>query len=400
MQQLAAGIAKNSLLILLATFAYFSVSSASGQQDLGANDERVQQLYAEASAAESRGDLEGAVARYQSIVELAPHLGAAYNNLGALYVKQRQYAKAVVILKKGLEVDPSMTSAFALLGISLYEMQQYADARRPLEMSLRSSPKDDNAEFILANDLIKLGDYGAAEVHLNVLAHREPRDQEIWYLLGQVYTKLAEGSYAKLDAINPDSVLSHELRGDVMASMKNYPGALVEYKKAVELGPKEVGTHYKLGDAYWKLDEWGLATQEFNLELANDPSNCEARWKLGNILLQQHLNPQEAREDTDKALASCPYLTDARLDRARALLLLNRPADAMQDLRVAEKAEPDVSAVHFLLSQAYRKTGQTREAESEMEIFAKLEQNARTAESNRAKQVLQLRSNGKPNAQQ
>lgn len=398
-QQLTA-ITKISFRLFVISLALWAANAARGQQDPGANDERVQQLYTEAKAAEARGDFDSAVARYQSILQLEPRLGAAYNNLGALYVKQRQYAKAAAILKKGLEVDPSMSSASALLGISLYEMQQYADARRPLEVALRSNPKDDNAELMLANDLIKLGDYGAAESHLTLLAHRQPKNQEIWYLLGQVYAKLAENSYAKVDAIDPNSVLSHEIRGDVMASMNNYPGALVEYKKAVELGPKEAGTHFKLGDAYWNLDEWGPATQEFNAELENDPANCEAEWKLGDILLQQHLNSQQALEDTNKALATCPGLAAARLDRARAFLLLNRPADALQDLRVAEKDEPDESAVHFLLSQAYRRLGQTKDAQAEMEIFAKLEQSSRAAQANRAKQVLQLRNDGKPNQKQ
>jgi tetratricopeptide (TPR) repeat protein len=383
-------------IIIFFVSVFSPLRAVMAQSGSGGDDPRVQKLYGEAKQAEARGDIAGAVAKYESILQIAPRLGPAYNNLGALYLRMHDYPKAVEVLEKGLKVDPKMPSASALLGISLFQMAEYADARPRLEAALRANPTDENAELYLAKDLINLGENGAAEGHLHHLLQRQPKNQELWYLLGNVYMQLSEKAFARLDAINPHSVLSHELRGDIMSSMNNYPGALIEYKKAVELGSKEAGTHYKLGDAYWKLDEWGPATGEFNAELANDPANCEAQWKLGNILLQQHLDPQQALEDTNKALALCPSLTDARVDRARALLLLNRPADALPDLHIAEKADPDESVVHFLLSQAYRRVGQIKEATAEMEIFAKLEQSARAADANRAQQMLQLRNAGKP----
>ena len=383
------------ILLLAFACAFLAAHRAEAQMQTASRGARVQRLYGEAQADEARGDLAGAAKRYQEILRIAPRLGPAYNNLGAVYVKEREFPKAVAVLEKGLKIAPGMTSASALLGIALYAMREYAQARAPLEAALRANPDDNNAEFLLANDLIKLGDYGVAELHLRRLAQREPKNQRVWYLLGQVYTELAEESYQQVDTINPNSVLSHEIRGDVMSSMKNYQGALLQYKKAVELGPREPGTHYKLGNAYWNLNDWPAATEQFQAELLNDPANCEAWWKLGDILLQQHMDPQQALGDVNKGLTLCPGLSDARLDRARALLLLNRPAEALPDLRVAEKSTPDEPVVHFLLSQAYRRTGHMKQARAEMELFAKLEQSSRAKEVNQAQQMLKLRNAGK-----
>src|SRR6266567_5875287 len=108
------------------------------QTDSDAVDPHVERLYSEAKAAEAQGDLASAVDQYESILQIAPRLGAAYNNLGALYVKQREYRKAADVLEKGLKVDPAMPSASALLGMALFEMGQYADARPPLESALRA----------------------------------------------------------------------------------------------------------------------------------------------------------------------------------------------------------------------------------------------------------------------
>ncbi|HKV81191.1 MAG TPA: tetratricopeptide repeat protein [Candidatus Sulfotelmatobacter sp.] len=377
---------------LASSIVLFPLLAAYSQSDADANDPRVMQLYMQAKSAEQSGDIAGAVSKYQSILKVAPHLGPAYNNLGALYLRQQQYTKAIVILKQGLELDRSMYSATILLGIAYYETGDYREARQPLEEAVRANPKDNNAELYLAKDLIKLEDFGPAATHLQELTKREPQNQEAWYMLGKVYIQLSEAALAKVDAIDPNSVLSHEIRGDVMASMKNFDGALVEYKKAVDLAPQESGTHYKLGDAYWQLEDWADATEQFQAELINDPGNCNARWKLGDILLERHIRPEEALDDINKALEICPSLKQAIPDRATALIRLNRYEDAMPDLKTAIKGDPNEPRFHFMLAQAYRGLGRTADASAEMATFGKLEEDARAAQAKHAEEVMQQKS--------
>jgi len=363
--------------------------SLRGQSGADADDPRVQQLYSEAKSAEARGDFTAAAAKYESLLQYAPRLAAAYNNLGSLYLRLREYQKAAATLEKGLKIDPKMSSASALLGVSLYEMGDYAAARPHLESVLRTNPKDDHAELFLANDLLKLGDFNAAATHLRQLSLRQPQNQEVWYLLGKVYMRLSGEALSKLNEIDADSVWVHEISGEVMESMKNYDGALLEYKKAVELAPQQAGTHYLLGNAYWSLRMWDPATVQFRAELANDASNCDAQWKIANIMLEQRLDPGEALGGIDKALAACPHLTEARVDRGRALLRLDRNPEAVAELQLAEKADPGEAQTHFLLAQALRGAARAQEAQAEMEIFSKLEESARAKTAERAKQVLQ-----------
>jgi tetratricopeptide (TPR) repeat protein len=351
-------------------------------------DARVQKLHAEAKSAEAAGDVSGAIAKYEEILTLAPRLGAAYNNLGLLYFKQRDFEKAALVLQKGLAMDPKMPSASALLGISFYQLGKYSEAKAPLEKALAANSNDNNAELFLARSLLRLEDHTKAAEHLQNLARREPDNQEVWYLLGKVYMRLSEQSLAKMNAIDPNSVLAHEMSGEIMASMKNYDGAVVEFKKAVEMAPQQAGTHYELANAYWNLGDWDAASAQFHAELANDPHNCMAKWKLGNILLEQNARPDEALADTDEALSTCPTLTQARVDRARALLKLNRNRDALPDLEIAVKASPEEPTIHFFLAQAYRALGRAQDAKLEMQAFAKLEENARAATADRARQVI------------
>jgi tetratricopeptide (TPR) repeat protein len=382
--------------LLVLSITPYTFPPAQAQSEPSPGDPQVQKIYGEAKAAEARGDLAAAVASYESLLQIAPNLAPAYNNLGALYLRQKEYKKAVGVLERGLKLDPKMSSASVLLGISLYEMGEYAGARQALETALRAHPKDDNAELFLANDLIKLNDWDSAAIHLRQLAQRQPKNQEVWYLLGKVHMKLSEQSLAKLNEIDPNSVWVHEISGEIMEGMKNFDGALIEYKKAVQLAPQQPGFHYALGNTYWSLQSWDAATQQFQDELAIDPGNCMAQWKLGNIVLEQHEDARVALADVEKALGICPNLVQARVDRARALLQLDRNEEAMKDLQTADQTNPEEPSIHFLLAQAYRALGRTKESRMEMGIFSKLEESNRAAVAERAKQVIQNKENAPP----
>jgi tetratricopeptide (TPR) repeat protein len=367
----------------------FFESVAAQNTPTAQRDAQIQNLYAEAKSAQAQGNLGAAAARYESLLKIAPELAPVYNNLGSIYLQMRNYRKAIATLQKGLQLDPKMTSAVALLGISRYQIADYAGALRDLEAALRTNPKDHNAELFLSKDLIKLGDFESAAVHLRQLSKRQPQNQEIWYLLGKVHMKLSEEALSNLNVINPDSVWVHEISGEAMEGMKNFDGALLEYKRAVELAPTQAGVHYALGNAYWSIHMWEQAKIELQAELQNDPANCTAQWKLGNIWLEQRQDSSDALAQLSNALTMCPNLMGARVDRGRALMRLDRNEEAVGELQIAERADPSEPSTHFLLAQALRATGRTREAQGEMQVFSKLEEAARDKTAERAKQLLQ-----------
>ena len=361
-------------------------------------EEKIQELYVQARAAAAAGDLPEAIAKYESLLQIAPRLAAAYNNLGALYLRQREFQKAASTLEKGLKLDPKMTSATALLGIAEYEMTDYSNARKHLEAALRANPKDDNAELFLANNLIKMDELEGAIHHLELISARQPKNQEVLYLLGKVHMKLSEEALAKLNQIDPNSVWVHEVSGEIMESMKNYEGALVEYKKAVEIAPDQANAHFLLGNAYWSLARWSDAASEFKTAIASDPGNCDAHWKIGNALLEQHGDAEEALKSVTQALTICPGLVQARVDRARALVRLDRNEEALKELRAAEKTNPEEPSIHFLLGQALRSLGRMNESRAEMDVFTKLQDSVHAATAERARKILEEnRQNIPPN---
>jgi len=373
------------LLALVATIAF-------ARQ---ANDEvtpQVQQLYAEAKAAQQQGDSAAAIAKYRAMIKLAPHLAAAYNNLGMLYFNERDYSHAAEVLKRGLEIQPDMPTASAMLGMSYFQLGMNDKAEPLLRAVQRAKPDDDHVEMVLVHILINLRKYGEAASYLNNFLERNPKNQEGWYMLGKTYLQMSEDALKKINEIDPNSVVAHEIAGEIDESMHNYDVALVEYKKAVDMAPHEPGTHMHMANAYWLTGKWESAQDEFKAELTNDPNNCTARWKLANAMLEANDSSEDALAQLNQSIERCPLLMQARVDRARALIRLGKQSDALPDLQLAVKDSPSEPTIHFLLATVYRSQGKAADAQQEMRTYSELQRAASEAVAGQANDASAIKS--------
>jgi tetratricopeptide (TPR) repeat protein len=379
-------------LLLLCVLAVLRMHASPPQE----NDEvtpQVQSLYAEAKAARKNGDSATAIAKYQQILKLAPHLAAAYNNLGMLYFDGHDYPEAIKVLQHGLELNPNMPGAAAMLGMSYFQLGNNDKARPLLETALRANPKDDQVAMVLIHILINAQNLPEAAAKLNDFLARNPKNQEAWYLLGKTYLQMSEDALKKINEIDPDSVVAHEIAGEIDQSMHNYDLALVEYKKAIDMAPRMPGTHMHMADAYWNMGKWQSAQEEFRTELTNDPNNCLARWKLANAILEANDSSDEALSEVNKVIDRCPTLMQARVDRARALVRLGKHSEALPDLLMAEKESPREPTIHFLLAAVYRAQGKSAEAQTEMQTYGKLQREASAAVAAQASDANAIKSN-------
>jgi tetratricopeptide (TPR) repeat protein len=370
--------------LLAACWIAVAVSPGLSSQSSDEVTPGVQQLYAQAKAAQQRGDSAGAIEKYRAMIKLAPHLAAAYNNLGMLYFDEHDYAHAAEVLKRGLELHPDMPTASAMLGMSYFQLGADDKAEPLLRAALHANPADDNVEMMLAHILINLHKYEEAAADLNHFLERNPKNQEAWYMLGKTYLQLSENALKKINEVDPNSVVAHEIAGEIDESMHNYDVALVEYKKAIDMAPQQPGTHMHMANAYWLIGKWDSAQEEFKAELANDPNNCTARWKLANAMLEANDSSEDALVQLNQSIDRCPTLMQARVDRARALIRIGKQSDALPDLQLAVKDSPNEPTIHFLLAAVYRAQGNPTEAQHEMQTYSRLQREASEAVSGQA----------------
>jgi tetratricopeptide (TPR) repeat protein len=362
--------------LIVLTACLFSMNTAGALAQGAAQPSVVDRLTAEAKAFEARGDLTDAIAKYNEILKAAPSLAAAYNNLGSLYYDNGQYQKAIEVLKAGLRINPKMAPSYAVLGSAYLAIGDVEHAVPQFMTAVKQDPADQRSEDQLEQALIDSRQYVAAADRVRARLQHSPQDQQAWIRLGNIYLRLSQDAHSKALQINPNSPAALQLEGEVQEGMGHLQAAETNYQQAVKDAPDMPGTHEHLGNIYWVQGLWSQAQTQFEAELANDPQNCRARWKLANCRLNQKEDPGKVLPGLNAAIQRCPDLMQARVDRASALVQSGRASEALNDLEIAVKANPDEPSIHFLLSKTYRAQGRTDEAAAELRLFGKLvEQN-------------------------
>ncbi len=92
--------------------------------------------------------------------------------------------------------------------------------------------------------------------------------------------------------------------GILLDEMRDYAGAVANYKKAITLNPKNVNATYNLALAYGELGDHVSAIQEYREAKRLDPSRLDVRQNLGSELM--HADPSAAITEFEELVALAP----------------------------------------------------------------------------------------------
>ena len=118
------------------------------------------------------------------------------------------------------------------------------------------------------------------------------------------------------------------------------------------------------------------ARKEFEEELQVNPSSAGAEFVLAELARQAENYP-EAIDRFTRATKLDAMFADAFIGLGRSLLGAERAAEAVPPLEHAEKLQPDNPTVHFMLANAYRRSGRQADADREVEAHRTTSEKAR-----------------------
>jgi spermidine synthase len=138
--------------------------------------------------------------------------------------------------------------------------------------------------------------------------------------LAETEGRVIAGS-AYLGAIVPASAETHNVLGLALAERGELDPAIVEFRRALELGPSNAAAHWHLGAALASRGAEAEATTHLLRAVELDPRNSQAHSDLGLMLAVQG-KLDEAVDHLEQALALDPQSADARrnLDAVRRRL--------------------------------------------------------------------------------
>ena len=359
----------------LVTSLFLFCSLAYGQTN---QLEGIKLHYVRAQEALKANQLDVAAQEFQEILRIDPHNAEARASLGAIAFNERNYPKAVKEFQESLRLKPDLWNAQAFLGMSEMRVGNIAEAKTLLEKSF-PHVQQEGLRTQAVSDLISIcyisKDLDKAAAIVKVLESLEPDKPDTLYTAYRVYSDLAAHALATLVKVAPQSARMREILAQSLMSRNDYPGAIQEYRRALEADPHLPEIHFELGEALLLYSAGeptrSEAEKEFEAALAANPADANSEYELGEVALSRS-DLQNAFQHYSRALQLRPHFIDAQIGLGKVLTAMNEPRKALDYLLDAERSDPQNDTVHFRLALVYRKLGVKADAEREYAAFQEI----------------------------
>ena len=312
-------------------------------------------LLAQAMRLHQTGDMIGAIDAYQAALRLDPNRGDARANLGAAYVRLGRFAEAIDQYTQALRVAPDDLAIQFNLALAYYKAAQFADAVPLLERAVASG-SNPNAVLLLADSLLQQGEEQRVIDLLEPRAASFPDDLAFGYLLGTALVRTGQRDRGQvyMDRIFKagESAEARLLMGTALIQTKDYPAAVVEFKKAVELNPQLPTARTMYGRALMAVGDTDAAAREFLRALQVNPNDFDANLQLGALRKRDQQN-DEARTYLERAVRLRPKDPTARFGLAGVEMALNRNEQARALLEPLVVDVPNYEEAHVMLATCY-----------------------------------------------
>jgi tetratricopeptide (TPR) repeat protein len=317
-----------------------------------------------------------AIPEFEALVAAAPDNVDAQANLGVLLYFQARYPDAGEHLRKAIQLDPSLPKIQALLGLCEYQMGQLDTARSDMAASFGSLP-DPKFRKEVGLTLVEIEtaqqDLAAAALTIGKLLDQAPADPEILFAAYRVHSDLAGEALLSLSLAAPQSGQMQQAIAHELERIRDLPGAIASFRRAIAANPDLPGIHFDLAEALHGSDsqaDRAEAEQEYSLALDKNPREVQAAVRLGDLHADRN-DLQGAATLYQRALSQQPNNADAALGLARVYSEKSEDDKALPLLLHVLEVDPSNMLAHFRLSALYRKLHRPDDAKRELAEYQK-----------------------------
>jgi tetratricopeptide (TPR) repeat protein len=289
-----------------------------------------------------------AIPFFRAVSTRFPESYNAAFNLAVCYVQTKQFPAAIGILS-GMREKGHRTAEVDNLLASAYEgNKQTQEAIDALREATILAPLEENNYLDLAALCADHEAYSLAVEILNVGLH---------YL--------------------PDSDRLTFQRGAVFAMMGQMDRAEHDFERASTLAPEKDLAYVGLGIAYMQKSKLPQALEILRRRTQEKPNDYLLQYLLGEALIRQGLIPgspemTEAQRVLELSVKLNPGFSRSRIDLGKILLKEGRVEEAIGQLEVARKLDPNEKSVYSQLSTAYRRKGDDKRSAAMLNMVTKL----------------------------
>lgn len=273
--------------------------------------------------------LEQVVAEWEAQGTAPERIARLHFAAGGILVRQRADARAVEHFRSAVERDPDFVDARVKLGNALARTGRLQDAVTQFTRALELAPDDRELRLKRATVLLNLGRAPEAVGELRRLAREAPEDPT-------ARIRIAEAL---------------EAAGDLQGAERELRSALSDASGGEGFGaPAQARIHRALGAFHQRRGRFDAAVEQYRQALELDRNLVGARRDLAAVL--GHLRRfSEAASEYALVTATVPDDEPARWGEALALILDNRPGEAVRTLEEGVTAASAGVALRSLLAR-------------------------------------------------
>ena len=246
-------------------------------------------------------DREGAIAKYQKVIEIDPENATAYNNWGVLLDAQGDRTGAVEKYRQAIKIDPEHALAHTNLGAILRAQGKHADAIEKFKEAIKIDPGN---AIAYNNWGVALKDQGAYEEA--IAKYRESIEIDPEYALpysnwgnilrAQGKHKDSIAKYKDAIAIDPDFATAYSNWGNALEALGYHTDAIEKFREAIEINPGLTAGYISWGTALGARGDYAGAVAKFQKAIEIDPDVKESYYNSGLVLAIQNKNIEAIRQ--------------------------------------------------------------------------------------------------------
>jgi len=319
----------------------------------------IENLVAQANAAQGRGQLVEAERLVRAILEQDPGNVSAKVIQGIVLTKSNRTEQAVATFKDVLERQPTSFDAAFWLSMLSRKQGDLKSAAEYAALAAEIQPNEAHAHSNLGLTLLAAQDLTGATESFQRAAHLNPRLAPNFHHLGRALQlqgrdKEAADAYRKAIQLAPnafDSILS---LGQSLMSQNDVDGAVEMARRALQINPNSATALLLLAGALIEENRTAEAENYLLKAIALDPRESSAHAMLG-MRMQSLGRLKEANEAFEKSIeiqpkqgfAYCALLRNQKVtDRER----IQKLATLVDDPSIPPRG---LSFLHFGLGKAY-----------------------------------------------
>jgi tetratricopeptide (TPR) repeat protein len=197
----------------------------------------------------------------QSAIRKNPGIESNYTDLGNLLLRTLNFQEAVLVLEPARAKFPESAQVALSLGVAYYGLRRFSDSVTAFLDAGRLNPDAEQPIVFLSRMPENWGERKPDVVALfAAFAKKHPQSALGHFVLGSATRNADE--LRKAIRLNPRIAEAHIELGTILEAEKDFPAAILAFRRAAVLAPKNPIPHYRLSRLYARTGDSERAEAE------------------------------------------------------------------------------------------------------------------------------------------